>query len=94
MSLAVEAGLSLTEFYDCEFWEVSAIVDGFNQRRSEEYKNGWVQSRFILSGMSKEAHKVKFPWEQSTITKEIWDISRKNFAKWAENHRKKMKQNE
>lgn len=94
MSLSVEAGLSLSEFYACEFWEISAIVSGYNERRSEEYKNGWVQSRFILSGMSKKASDIKFPWETSKITKEDWEISRKHFAQWAENHRKKMKQNE
>ena len=57
---------------------VALFLQGQILRESEQSKSMWMQARFIASTMSKEASKVKFPWEKKTvkygnIPDEVWD---------------------
>ena len=56
---------------------VALFLQGNINRESEQLKTMWTQARFIASTMSKEAAKVKFPWEKSKFRKieipdEVW----------------------
>jgi hypothetical protein len=57
---------------------VALFLQGQIIRESEQVKAMWMQARFIASTMSKEASKVKFPWERSSFKKvnvpdEVWE---------------------
>jgi hypothetical protein len=57
---------------------VALFLQGQILRESELIKSMWMQARFIASTMSKEASKVKFPWEKQRLNKvnipnEVWD---------------------
>jgi hypothetical protein len=56
---------------------VALFLQGHSIREFEAAKTTWNQARFIASTMSKEASKIKFPWEKSRLPKanvseEVW----------------------
>lgn len=64
---------------------VALFLQGQIKRESDLIKISWEQTRFIGSTMSKEAGKVRFPWEKKTIDKvnispEIWDKFTPDFS--------------
>lgn len=56
---------------------ISLFLRGNVDRENEAAKRSWEQARFIASSMSREAGKVKFPWERiknmPKIADDVWD---------------------
>jgi len=92
MSLAIQAGMSLSEFYEAELWEVSVIVDGFMKHNFSLYKTSWEQTRDILHGFT--GKRSELPWEgkdKEVMTEERWKRTRANFKKWEKNYQDELK---
>lgn len=59
----VMAGMSVSDFYDAEIWEVNAILKVYFRKEEQIYQNSWELARFQLSGMV-DTKNIKFPWER------------------------------
>lgn len=77
------AGMSLTDFYNSEPWEASVIIDRWLYNKSEQFKLGWEQARFVMSSMT-DTKGIKFPWERVdlNISDSDWQKTRETFEKW------------
>ncbi len=70
-------GLRESELNEATPQFVSLFLQGNARRETERVQALWTMARFIGSAMSKEAGKVKFPWEKKQIKKveipdEVW----------------------
>lgn len=78
-------GVSLTEFWNAEFRELSAISDGYSEKVEQSIQTEWEVARFIVvnvcrsNGAKVSMKDYKFPWEKGTeiLTKEEIDRNRR-----------------
>lgn len=83
MAQAVLAGMSLEDYYNAQPWEVSIIIDRHLYSKSESFKTGWEQARFVMSALT-DTKSIKFPWERVdlNISESDWNKTRETFEKW------------
>jgi hypothetical protein len=58
----VAAGMSSSDFWDSEIWEVNAILQIYFKKEEQRFQQDWEIARFQLSGMV-DTKRIKFPWE-------------------------------
>lgn len=76
LSYCVCAGLSVSEFYDAELWEVTAILRTYFAEKEQEYKERYNVARFQMGAMV-DTEKIKFAWERPSIEIDELDEDRK-----------------
>ena len=63
LSHCIIAGMSRSDFWDSEIWEVNAVLSVYFKKQEQTYHNQWELARFQLSGMV-DTKNIKFPWER------------------------------
>jgi hypothetical protein len=59
--------MSLSDFYDAEMWEVTAVLKTYFLEKEKEFRHGYEIARFQMSSMI-DTKSIKFPWELSSRT--------------------------
>ena len=91
MGFCLNAGLSLKEFYNCELWECSVIINAHFKERSDDYKQRCEIARLQMSAMT-DISKLIFEWEKDAdeMTPERWERTRKHFKQWEQNYQNEV----
>lgn len=58
----IAAGMSKSDFWDSEIWEVNAVLKIYFKKEEQRFQKDWEIARFQLSGMV-DTKNIKFPWE-------------------------------
>lgn len=59
----IAAGMSKSDFWDSEIWEVNAVLQIYFKKEEQRFQQDWEIARFQLSGMV-DTKNIKFPWER------------------------------
>tara|TARA_R100000951_G_scaffold74686_2_gene62947 strand:- start:784 stop:1200 length:417 start_codon:yes stop_codon:yes gene_type:complete len=69
LAYCIRAGMSLSDFWDAEIWEVSAVLTTYFQEKQNEYREPYNVARLQMSAMV-DTKNIKFPWERPSVLKE------------------------
>ena len=83
LAYCIRSGMSLSDFYDAELWEVGAVLKTYFSEKEKEFRHGYEIARFQMSGMI-DTKSIKFPWE--IPAKKLEDLSEEEI----ERHKKAM----
>lgn len=83
MGSAIQAGMTLDDFYKAELWEVLVIIDYHFKVKNEEFQTQWEIARFQMSAMTK-TDSIKFPWERNDLktSKDEWNTHLERMERW------------
>jgi hypothetical protein len=81
LAYCVRAGMSLSDFWDAEIWEVSAVLNVYFQEKENEYREPYNVARLQMSSMV-DTKNLRFPWEVQKLSKEdLTDEQKANIKK-------------
>ena len=80
LAYCIRSGMSLSDFYDAELWEVGAVLKTYFLEKEKEFRHGYEIARFQMSGMI-DTKSIKFPWELQSRTVEDLSEEKKSEIK-------------
>ena len=81
LAYCVRAGMSLSDFWDAEIWEVSAVLSVYFEEKQNEYREPYNVARLQMSSMI-DTKNLRFPWEVQKVSKEdLTDEQKANIKK-------------